>query len=315
MSGQRLLVAAAGGAIGALFFLWAGAGTAGGLFLSYFAQLPLFAVGLGLGLRGALVACAAALAVIAPIGAVTLILLFALTTALPVLVVTRQVLLSRPAADGGVEWYPPGLVLAWLCGIALAALVLAEILLSGSAGGLEGEIGRALERGLSAYAPLGLDPSEIEAAAARLARVAPGAAGASWLLMVSVNAVIAQWALARFGRNLRPSPAFWTLDLPPWMTAAFVVTAIAALFPDALGRIGQNAFIIVLMPFFLAGLAIIHAVSARWSGRGFALFALYVLVIVFTWPALPVALLAAAERWLGLRRRFGAPPPRDDEEE
>jgi uncharacterized protein YybS (DUF2232 family) len=58
------------------------------------------------------------------------------------------------------------------------------------------------------------------------------------------------------------------------------------------------------VPFCLAGLAVIHALARRLSRPAIPLVTFYVLVGVFGWPLLLVALLGVLESSLGLRRRL-----------
>src|SRR5687768_18449482 len=86
----------------------------GGVLLASLTQAPLFIAGLTLGLPAALAASAtSALVVSAPTGPIGA-LLHGLVNAVPVLVLVQRALLSRRAADGSLEWYPPGLIVSWL---------------------------------------------------------------------------------------------------------------------------------------------------------------------------------------------------------
>ena len=58
-------------------------------------------------------------------------------------------------------------------------------------------------------------------------------------------------------------------------------------------------------PFLLCGLAVIHTLSHRVPGRTAVLAALYVMLAMFGWLVALIALIGLAERWVGLRRRFG----------
>ncbi|MDF2764288.1 MAG: hypothetical protein K0S81_1282 [Rhodospirillales bacterium] len=117
----------------------------GGVLLASFTQAPLFLAGLTLGLPAALGASATSALVVSggagPIGGVV----HAIVNALPVLVLIQRALLSRKAADGGVEWYPPGLLVTWLTGLAVLALGVLLLLLAGAEGGIEGAVQRQIE--------------------------------------------------------------------------------------------------------------------------------------------------------------------------
>ena len=75
--------------------------------------------------------------------------LFAALNAVPVGLLVRQALLARRRPDGTYAWYPPGLLMAWLTGYALAGIG-AAILLQGGPGvmheSLRGVLGTVLDR-------------------------------------------------------------------------------------------------------------------------------------------------------------------------
>src|SRR3546814_5773939 len=104
------------GVSSAAIYSLAGTGSLAAMFLTYFCQLPLFMIGLSLGTTAVLVAGGVATLAILLfhwlIGALT----FAALNLVPVLLLTRQALLGRPDGQGGVEWYPAGLLLLWEIG-------------------------------------------------------------------------------------------------------------------------------------------------------------------------------------------------------
>ena len=57
--------------------------------------------------------------------------LFAALNVVPVILLVRQALLARTGSDGTLEWYPPGLLTAWLTGLGLAVITGAVLLLGG----------------------------------------------------------------------------------------------------------------------------------------------------------------------------------------
>ena len=76
---------------------------------------------------------------------------------------------------------------------------------------------------------------------AEMAKVFPALAVASWLLMMTINGVLAQGALARFALNRRPSPDIATLTVPRWLLPAIVIAALLALVVSGdLGYLGGN---------------------------------------------------------------------------
>ena len=117
--------------------------------------------------------------------------------------------------------------------------------------------------------------------------------------------------LARFGRNLRPTPELADIELPQLLTLALGIAGAAALIgPDGVGFLGRNLFLILLVPFFFLGLGVVHAVARKFSPqRPFILVAAYAAMLVLGWPVALVAGLGLFDQWLGLRRRLATVNP------
>lgn len=292
------------GGLGAALYLAVLTGSPGALILAYLAQLPLFAAGLWLGLGSAVAAGAAACLAVLPVGGLSAGALFAALYAIPVAVLVRQGLLARPAPGGAVEWYPPGLLAAWLTGFGLAALA-GAVLFFGGPGGLEGWLRAGLAPAVERFSAE--SSAEREALTRLLTLVAPGAVAASWMTMTATNAILAQGVLARFGAAWRPSPDIAALGLPLWLSALLVAAAGLAMIGGAARFLGVSVLIVLSVPFCLAGLAVLHTAVRRLPRPHIPLVAFYVLAGLFGWPLLVVMALGVLDAPLGLRRRF-APP-------
>jgi hypothetical protein len=286
------LFALAGGVVSALLYLLLTTGSPGGLVLAYFSQTPLFLVGLGLGLAPAAIACGVAMVGLAAATELATAGLFLVLTALPALYIVRQGLLSRRTANGGTEWYPPGLILGGLTIYGLALLAAVAIWFGGA---LE-EVSLSYLTRLAQLSGGTLGPQ-----AQALARYIPGAVLVSGLLMTVVNAALAQGALVRMGHARRPSPAWRTAAVPLWLAPVLALAAVTAFAPDEIGTIGANAAVIAALPFMLVGLAVLHTVSQRWPARGLALGLVYATTVILGWPAIVVAALGIVDQWLPLR--------------
>src|SRR5690606_35212433 len=135
-----LPIAAAAGLLCGVLYAAMSIGSFGGVLFAYLSPLPLFAVGLSLGARAAAVAGAVAAPVIGASvmfgggDTVTAVGLFLGTTVFPTWLIVRQALLNRQGPDG-FEYYPPGLMLAWLSALAAAGIVAIGLLLAGHAEG------------------------------------------------------------------------------------------------------------------------------------------------------------------------------------
>ncbi|MEE9140949.1 MAG: DUF2232 domain-containing protein [Alphaproteobacteria bacterium] len=305
MSKETLAILGAG-LLSGLMYLSALTGLPGAVILFNLAQLPLFLAGLGLGATASAFSAIAGTVAAGLIGGSLAAVIYALVNAAPAVLVTRRALLSKATADGGLEWYPPGLLVAWLTGLGAALFAVAAILFSGAEGGLEAYVRAAVAQALEQLA-IDQDPARIAAFAEAAAPYVPGVVVATWMIVVTVNGALAQGVLARFGRALRPSPDIAALELPRWMTVALAVAALLAWFGDgALGFIGWNMVIILAVPFFFAGLGVVHAVVRRIKGGPMILAMFYLFLIVFGWPVVLVAGLGLTDQWAGFRRYLRA---------
>ncbi|MFN3459936.1 MAG: DUF2232 domain-containing protein [Oceanibaculum sp.] len=307
--------AGAAGLTSAALYLSVVLGSPGAFLLAYLAPLPLFLSGLALGLTALLAAGVAAFVIVAlASGSLMAAGLYLGIEVLPVAVLVRQALLSRPvmAADGtagGVEWYPLGRLTGLLAAMAASVLVLIWLVFAGGDGGLEAAVRTFLNAGLQGVLQAGgADAGEITPAIALMAALFPGIAAASWVVMIAVNGALAQGLASRFGRNLRPSPDMATLELPRALLAALVVAAVVGLVaPGGLGYIGRNLLVVLGMAYLFAGLAVVHGFILRLAARQVLLVVVYVTMVLFGWPVLLVMLLGIVDQLFGLRRRFAGP--------
>lgn len=290
------------GLISAGLFLALLTGLPGMVLLAYLVQLPLMFIGLTMGLTGSVVAMVVAVLVIGVIAGAVAAVIYAMVQGLPALVVVRQALLRRQTG-AGVEWYPPGLLLAQLTVVAALGIAAAFFLFLGEPGGLYGAIEGFLTTALSDLGALDVEagvPPEL----ARWVFLFPGLMASSWLIMVVINAVLAQAMAVRVGWNRRPTPDFAALELPAWLWPAVAAAVVLALLGEGLGFLGSSMLIVLTVPYVFLGLAVIHALTRRWARPGLARLAIYGTIALLGWPILGVLLLGLVEDWAHLRRRF-----------
>lgn len=306
-----LLLAACGGLASAVLYMSVLAGSLGALILAYLAPLPLMVLGLGQGLTPIALAGAAAAAGIGVVAGPFAGLAYAVTNLLPALVVVRQALLARPGPDGNLEWYPPGLLAAWLTVLGVAILVAGALFAADGAGGLEGRVRGFLAGGLgSAFGMAGAPDASLQAVIDLVSSVFPAMVIASWLVMAIVNGALAQGLLMRFGRNRRPPMRMADLVLPTPMVAVLAAAGLLAVLMDGqIGYVALNAAVVFTIPFFLAGLSVVHAYAQGRRARGPILVGFYGLLLLFQWPIPLVVGLGLMEQWVGLRRRLARPGP------
>ena len=309
---RALLMSIGGGVLSALLYLSVVTGGMGALILAYLAPLPLLMVGLGFGLRSFAIAATAAVAVVGLLGGVLFALTYGLANGAVVAVIVRQSLLARNGPDGSLEWYPPGLLLVVLTGLGLAGLLISALLTLGEPGGLEGAVRQFLVLG---FGDAAAGTSDAESAMAQVidsfAQVFPGMVVVSWLTMAIVNAALAQGVLMRFGHNLRPAMRVAEVELPHWTVMLLAVAGLLALVggDGQLAYLALNVVIALLVPFFFAGLAVVHAFAGGRQARTLLLVVFYFFLLVSGWPIALVIGLGVIEQWAGLRRRFARTGP------
>lgn len=280
----------------------------------YMVPLPLFLVGLSQGLAAAAIAAFGAIVVTGAFGGLILAMIFAIVIALPVLFTVRQALLSRPGPGDTTEWYPPGLLLGWLTGLAATALALVVLVQWGGGGDLPDAIRARFQEGLAQFQ----DNPDTAAVAARLetwvdvlANFLPAILASVWLVVLSLNAIVAQGALARGSHAKRPSPRLSTIEPPAWVMYALAASLLAWVTGlDGLEFLGQNLTPVLAIPFFFVGLAVVHSFARRFPGRALILAAFYMILILLGFLAmLPVTAIGFAETWTQFRRRWAGAEP------
>ncbi len=313
---KPLIIATLAGAVSGMLFVALTFGSAFGMLFINFTHLPLFLVGLSLGTVAVAVAAVTSTAVVGATIGLGSVIPFAVAYAIPATLIVRQALLHRAAADGGVEWYPLGRVLGMLVCYGLATFAIVFVIMAGGEEGLADVMRAALEE-TSALLFSALDAEQRLALVDHWSPALPGALIASWLVMLAINAALAQGALTRVGKNRRPSLDLGRIELP--IGFAFALVASGALWTFADGGaafVGQTLTIAIATPYLFLGLAVVHQVSRPWPGRRFALFMFYLLLLLLL--GLPgivlVAGLGLTDQLIGLRQRVaGAAPDKEDE--
>ena len=277
------LAAAAAGACSALCMLWGLRGLPLGGLLLWATPLPLLLAGLSFGSRtAAYAAAAAALAMLlmSPLlGFAIHAAAFGLPAAILVALATTgpRMALSLPLAVLGL--WP------------LAALILLAAIIPD----LEGAMREAVEMGVQR---MGMDLPD--GMVAQVARVKAAAAG-FWLVVVMVlNALLAQALLRRWGLAGWEAPPLADVRLPGWYLPLPALAFGAWLAVG--GAVALSALLILLVPLFLMGVLAVHA---RASGRRALLAGFWVLMLVFLQVMAP--LMVGLGLYEQIRRRT-APP-------
>ncbi len=312
---KNLLIAVLGGVTSVIFYLSSFFGIPGGLFLAYFSALPLFVVGLSLGFKAGIIATVASVALALAITEIAVVALFTVVTALPTLLLLSMALSNRKSPEGTPKWYPPGMMVCWLTGYGAMAFVIAAYMVGGGQNGLEEILRENISAALGGLIR-DLEPSKVAAMARMAARYVPAIFMASWLISMVVNAHLAQKIATRLGRNIRPSPSLRNMSLPFGFAGVMLATAVIWRLagPGLVGFVSLNLALVMLVPYFLLGLAVVHAVSRPWSARTPILVTIYLIMVFIGWPVVLVAALGLAEQWTGLRQRLAGPGNLEEDE-
>jgi hypothetical protein len=315
---RDLLIAIGGGLMSAVAAVAFFGGSIFSLLFVYFASVPLLMVGLGLGPRAITIAAGAGICATGIVGGVLPAGLFGLIQALPAWIISRSTILQIPSAkersDNSnvndskkhISINTPGLALSLLA--LLAGLIIFITAASAGDGGMKGMIGAYLTETFKSMASaMGKEGQQMMVA--RLTAFFPGAIGASWVMMVALNAVVAQGILTRAGKNLRLTPSYPRITLPLWYSWPLVGVATLALASNIsgtqeLGYAAYNTTMVIAVPYFFLGLAVIHTLAKRLTTPGLILVGVYGIIIISLWAAVVVVSVGIAEQWVGLRGRY-----------
>lgn len=313
-----LLIGLGGGIASAVLFASAAAGGATGRLVLYvLVPLPCFLAGLGWGSAAAGLAAGAGAAVVGGVLGFKAAVLFLLSQGLPVAIVCHLALLSRdlqpaspgiaPAGPPSLEWYPPGRLVAAasIMGGSLAALSL--LVLGPDLDTLRGMLRELIEKVFLQELPglkdRQLSDEDITAITEFSLYALPAASAMLWLGGFLLNLWIAGRITLLSGRLPRPWPDLAAMTFPRGfalgLAGALALTFLSG-FPGLLGSGFGGAF---FLAYLLMGLAIVHYVTRGRASRPFVLAAMYfALLVLNTWAALLIALIALLEPFLPLKR-------------
>jgi uncharacterized protein YybS (DUF2232 family) len=305
MTNPWWLLSAGAGIASALLYGLAPASPPGAMMLSVLIPVPLFMAGLGLGAIAGALASAVAIAGVLILQGPMAGAIFAGGFAVPAAILVRQAMLSR-TTDGVTVWYPAGLLTATLTVVGMGVAVAVTTIISSL------EVQQMFDERLHAFAESFASSGRGEVTVEELLRkmewtkrLLPGMMTSFLMLILLASSALAQSALEKMNRALRPWPDFAGMELPNWMAvvAAISVTA-AMLLPVPAGTYAVAISFAVCSAFLLQGLAVVHAFNRKIQGGTILLVIFYLLVFGPVWPSVLVVLLGAVEQFAGIRRRL-----------
>ena len=311
---KDILIAIGAGSLSAVAALTFQSGAPGGLLFAYFAPLPLMLIGLSLGAVTGTISVIAGVVTAALLGGLMASALFAVLHAFPAWFVARQALLKQTPAGGKEQWYPIGDALSLLALMAAFMFTMVAFAEWQSAESIQLALSKRLDSSLGFWFPA--LPDVQRAAFVKLfTAILPALIAASWLFMTVVNGILAEAVLVKIDKNIRPRPTYSSLSLPEWHSWAIVGVACLALLGS--GRVeymGHTLVIILAVPFFFVGLAVVHKLARHVAFPGLLITAVYFSIFLSLWAAFVVAVIGVTEQWFGLRQRLPAQGPNQENE-
>jgi hypothetical protein len=282
----RWLAAAIGGIASAIAALWAMRGLPLGFAAFWLTSLPIFAAGLGFGSASAFGALCVGTVMVLILANEWPALIYLLGFALPALLMVATGLragrldAALPLALTGI-W--PALV-----------ILLVAMLLAGSPGGFDGALIGSVNQGL---ARMGIADAGMPVE--QLARImAPAMAG--WMVAALILCGTgAQSFLTRRGLAVAATPRWSEARLPIWY--GFLPSGAALIWLSGMGGDSSLPFaliVVLLLPFFLLGLAAVHRRSVGRTARPFMLGVFYAGLVILSVPAaIAVTAFGIFEQW------------------
>jgi hypothetical protein len=268
----------------------------GFVFLSYLASLPLFLLGLGVGLRSLYGAGLLATILIFLLEGPFIAGQFLIFSALGPAFLINRALLRRTKPSGEVAWYPSSFLLrdftlysGFIMLLALGAYL--YVTQTQDVHLLAKNLLKSLDpnQQMTDMAPLLL----------KILPIVPGIIALSWGMMMLLNGALAQTLLVQTQRNVRPTPTLKELEAPQsFLILLGLSLLLSVIGVGSLEILGKNAAIVLIFPFFLIGLGSIHKWLRQTSYAIIGLTIFYALLFVFIWLALIVIVLGIIKPWI-----------------
>ena len=301
---QTIMIACGTGILSAIMSVAFNFGTGIGLIIAYFALLPLLLLGLSRGFIYALIASIIGAFGLAFTTGFSQGILYSISVAIPACLIIYLALSSSKSDDGSTHWRPIGDVFSSLTIWGCTILIILAITQINSPGGLISSIevflNRVIENRIH-LSPLSTRQMLID----RLIPLFPALIIFSWMLMTVINSVLAQKVLLKANMNVRPETKYSDITIPEW-NYWFLAFAVIFMFIGSgnFEFIVRNIAFILMSPFFLVGLAVVHILTKRFRLSSIVLITFYFLLIISTWIILVSVMIGFFEPWTRLRHKF-----------
>lgn len=263
-------------------------------FLVYFSFVPLFAVGLGMGLVPLYGATGVAALIIFLGSSLMDVSQFFLQALLGPVFLVNRALLYRQNKKGQTVWYPASQLLV------MFSAAMGGILLFALGAYLYVTHGQDPQLYIQQFVQV-IDPQgqlSVRPFFTKILLVLPGLFAVIWGAVMVLNGLVAQGILVRFKKNLRPTPSLNDIQLHPLFSVAFLGCCFVAwLGLGTLGILAANVACVLSFPLFLVGLSLCRQRIYQTPFKG-PLLILFYLLLCFLWPALFVLMIGILKPWI-----------------
>lgn len=297
---NSILIGLLAGVASAILLLASGQPSMLSIFLFAAAALPIFIAGLGWSNQASFTAVIIAFIILAIVASPESALVNTVTTLLPAAWISHLTTLARSADEiGGPEdqlvWYPfPQIMLHLATLMVLATLTIGWLLDYGPE--VTGQLVEALVVALNQSGSQTIPVENIEAVTAMLTKLLPFIQSAMWVIILFTAWYLAGHIVRLSGRSKRPRDNMHLSLRMPSLALIFVGLGIALMFFDGtISYIGAAIAGGFGAGFMMAGLAIFHQKTLGKMWRNAALWAVYLLIILFSIPAVIFAIMGLLE--------------------
>lgn len=273
-----------------------------GFLFMFLPTLPLFLIGLRGDTNAALASMVIASVGVTIIAGISAAALYLILLGFPAWYICMETLRTRKRHSAhSHEWLPIGTAFTHLTLFACGFLALVVAYYTKEPGGITAVLATSISATLTSL------PAEFTDAVHKLST--------SWSFLIFC-VTLWMWALALYGhgwfahrmlrkRNLSPRHDFsiHPFPMPQWMLGLLAIAALASLIDsDSMRFLGKSTLISLALPYFLAGIGLMHQSSHKWPNRRVLLFFIYFMVFSQFWPAL---IVAASGLWHQIKHLSG----------
>jgi hypothetical protein len=275
-----------------------------GIILGYLGLLPIMSVGLATGLRYLTITSCVCIASLLLFSNQAQVTLYFFSMVIPSFLMCYLVLNRQYINNISSDWRDIGHVVSAMTVLAIIYLLAGAAFLTEGSYDLENHIKGMLNKIFSERMQIAsvLDRKLL---ISTIIPYFPALIASSWLIMILINAVLAQSLLTKIHKNIRPRVKYSLLFAPQWTYWVFTFFGLASLFGSGkIEFITQNACLISAIPFFLIGLTVFNHLAKRTKAPKTILFIFYIFLSISSWAIAICTIIGFFEEWLKLREKY-----------